>query len=166
MSAPGRCASESASEASARVPRGAAPSFLCGAAIVLLLSASVFFRFYGLEQKLLWHDEMATRVFAAGHTVDEWKDVLFTGEIFDVAEVEKFQRHEPKKSIAESVREMAEDDPQHPPLYYLLARVWVGIFGDAIGTLRALSAVASLLTLAGVWWLSRELLTYVPMPPL
>lgn len=132
-------------------------ALLPAAAIALVIALSVFFRFYGLEKKLLWHDEMATRVFAAGYTVDEWKDALFTGEIFDVADVQKYQRHNPEKSVGEAIRGLAEDDPQHPPLYYILTRIWVGVFGDGIATLRALSALASLLTLAAVYWLAREL---------
>ena len=31
---------------------------------------------------------------------------------------------------------LARLDPQHPPLYYVLARLWVGLFGMGTGALR------------------------------
>ncbi|HVO29207.1 MAG TPA: glycosyltransferase family 39 protein [bacterium] len=129
----------------------------------LLLGLTVFFRFWHLEQKLLWHDELATRVFAAGYTVDEWKRALYTGEIFDVADVERFQHLNPARSVGAAIRGLAEDDPQHPPLYYVLARLWVLTFGDRIATLRALSALFSLLSIPLMYWLARELFDSEPI---
>lgn len=136
------------------VPKGQGRAAL---AIAVVLILGLIFRFYGLGQKLLWHDELATRVFAAGYTVEEWKAALYTGEIFDVAEVQKYQRHNPSRSVAEATRDLAENDPQHPPLYYVLTRIWVSLFGDGLATLRALSACVSLLCWFGMFWLSREL---------
>lgn len=133
------------------------PSLLHTLGLGLLVVLSIFFRFYHLEQKLLWHDELATRVFAAGYTVDEWKAALYTGEIFDVAEVQRFQHLNPDRSVGAAIRGLAQDDPQHPPLYYILARIWVVLFGDRIATLRALSAIVSLLSIPAVFWLAREL---------
>lgn len=125
--------------------------------VALVIALGLFFRFYKIDEKLLWHDELATRVFAAGYTVDEWKKALYTGEIFDVAEVQNYQKHNPSRSVAGAVRDLAENDPQHPPLYYVLTRVWVGLFGDGVGTLRALSALLSILGAFGVYWLAMEL---------
>lgn len=125
--------------------------------VAAVIALGLFFRFYKIDEKLLWHDELATRVFAAGYTVDEWKKALYTGEIFDVAEVQNYQKHNPARSVAGAVRDLAENDPQHPPLYYVLTRIWVGLFGDGIGTLRALSALLSIFGAAGIYWLAFEL---------
>lgn len=123
----------------------------------LCLALGVGLRFYGLGDKLLWHDELATRVFAAGYTVDEWQKALYGGRIFDVSEALHFQRHNPERSVAAGIRGLAEDDPQHPPLYYVLTRIWVGLFGDALATLRAMSALFGVLTLFSVYWWAWEL---------
>ncbi len=125
--------------------------------IGLAIGLGVFFRFYHLEEKLLWHDELATRVFAAGYTVEEWKKELFTGEIFDVSEVQKYQHNNPDRSVVDAIVELAENDPQHPPLYYALTRIWETLFGDAIGTLRSLSVIFGLLCLPAIFWLAMEL---------
>lgn len=139
------------------------PVRLAAALVVLVIAASAFFRFEGLGRKVLWHDELATRVFAAGYTVEEWQEELFRGEIVDVAEVQKWQRLAPDRPvITDGIRDLAERDPQHPPLYYVLARVWAVVFGDGIGTLRAFSAIASVLALAAAYWLSREAFRSTP----
>ncbi|MFH1468349.1 MAG: hypothetical protein ABIO70_28430 [Pseudomonadota bacterium] len=51
---------------------------------------------------------------------------------------------------------LAADEPQHPPAYYLLARGWVGLFGDGIRALRVLSVLIPLLGLPALWWLVRD----------
>jgi uncharacterized membrane protein len=130
---------------------------LLRALLLIALALGLFFRFYKLEDKLLWHDELATRVFAAGYTVEEWKKALYTGEIFDVSQVTNYQRHNPSRSVAGAVRDLAENDPQHPPLYYVTTRIWVGLFGDGVGTLRALSAICSILGAFALFWLATEL---------
>lgn len=45
----------------------------------------------------------------------------------------------------------------HPPLYYLVLSVWMGAFGTGEAALRSLGAVASILTVGGIWWLGRRL---------
>lgn len=125
--------------------------------LIAALAAGLFFRFYKLDEKLLWHDELATRVFAAGYAVKEWQKDLYTGEIFDVAEVQKYQRHNPERSVTHAIRDLAQNDPQHPPLYYVSTRIWVGLVGDSLYALRALSAIFSILGAFALYWLALEL---------
>jgi uncharacterized membrane protein len=127
------------------------------AALVLVILLGVFFRFGGIDQKLVWHDEVYTRIFAAGHSSSDWGDALYTGRALSTETVLAFQRHNPDRSVADTVRGLAQDEPQHPPLYYILARGWVSLFGDGIGTLRSLSALLSLLGFPAIYWLCREL---------
>ncbi|MFO0547355.1 MAG: glycosyltransferase family 39 protein [Polyangiaceae bacterium] len=117
----------------------------------------VFVRFYGLGEKLLWHDEVATRIFAAGYTHDDWKSELLTGRVFDVSEVQRFQRMSPDRSVLKVIGVLAKDDPHHPPLYYVLACLWATVAGVEIGPLRGLSVLFGLAMLPGLYWLAREL---------
>jgi uncharacterized membrane protein len=55
------------------------------------------------------------------------------------------------------VRHLGQRDPQHPPLFYALARVWSHVFGDSIVSLRASAAAWSVLALPCVFWLALEL---------
>jgi uncharacterized membrane protein len=127
------------------------------ALIALTICLGVFLRFWALDEKLAWHDEVATRILAAGYLHDEWKAALYTGGVIDVADVQRYQHHNPERSVVKTITGLAQDDPQHPPLYYVLARLWISGLGDGIGTLRALSALLSLLCFPGIYWLCKEL---------
>lgn len=127
--------------------------------IVLILTAGVGFRFYGLgvQDKLLWHDEVYTRLFAAGAQAREWRAQIYTGEPIPVAAIQALMRNRPERSVGDTIRGLAADEPQHPPLYYILARLTVSYFGDNIATLRALSAALSLAAFPALFWLCMEL---------
>jgi uncharacterized membrane protein len=117
----------------------------------------MFLRLDQIGDKLLWHDEVYTRVFAAGYQAADWQPLLFSGEVVDVGEVLRFQQNAPGRSAVDTVRGLARDEPQHPPLYYVLARLVVSVFGDGIGALRALSAAAGIVAIAAMYGLAREL---------
>ncbi len=135
--------------------RGRHSLLLAGVAAVLL--AGLFFRFGGLDDRLFWHDEVYTRFFAAGHASEDWQAVVYTGGVFTAGDVQDLQRHDPARSVGDTVRGLARDEPQHPPLYYVLARLHVSVFGNGVATIRALSAALSLLALPAMFWLCVEL---------
>ena len=130
---------------------------LQAAAVIVVLLLGVFFRFGDLDSRLFWHDEVFTKFFAAGRSVVDWQEVAYTGDVFTAGQVQALQRHDPSASVLDTVVALARDEPQHPPLYYVLARLQVSLFGDSIGTLRALSGLLGLLVLPAAFWLCREL---------
>ncbi len=130
---------------------------LTAVAVALVLLAGLALRADHLADKLVWHDEIATRIFAAGYTTDDWKEAIYTGRVVPVAEVRAYQSPNPDRTTWQVIDGLARLDPQHPPLYYVLARLWVGLFGMGTGALRSLSVLASLLGLPAAWWLGREL---------
>ncbi|MCA9708191.1 MAG: glycosyltransferase family 39 protein [Myxococcales bacterium] len=85
-------------------------------------------------------------------------DVLFDGTPKSVADLLGVQWPRPGRGLADTVRALASDDPQHPPLYYALAWLWVQAFGCSITVLRSLSVVLGLLALPSMYWLCVELL--------
>ncbi len=133
------------------------PSRALAATVVFLIALGVFFRLHGLDTKVFWHDEVYTKFFAAGYQSHDWQTTLYTGQVLDVEQLQQFHRHDPDRTVADTVRGLARDEPQHPPLYYVLARLWVSWFGDAVATLRLLSALLGLLALPAMWWLADEL---------
>lgn len=62
-----------------------------------------------------------------------------------------------RHSLWEGWRWLIEVD-QHPPLYYSLLHVWIGIFGSLEGAVRTLSALASVLTIPVLYAACRRLL--------
>ncbi len=135
--------------------------------IALALALGIFFRFYHLDRKVFWGDEVFTAMRASGYSAAEVIERTYTGEILDLADLQQYQR-----PIARSWQETWDaliSSPEQAPLYYLLARGWMLMFGDdvagvapadlarSISTWRSLSAVVSLLLFPCVYWLCCEL---------
>ena len=47
----------------------------------------------------------------------------------------------------------------HPPLYFLLLRGWIELFGDSIGSIRSMSAIPGVIAVGLGVWLTRQLST-------
>ena len=125
--------------------------------VVGLVLLGVCLRLYGLEHKIVWHDEVATRVLAAGATMAAQMQGLYNGQVVAVSQVVQYQQVQHATSVLTLIGDLARHDPQHPPLYYLLAKVWVDLWGDSVYVLRTLSVLFSALSLLAMYWLLREL---------
>ncbi len=137
------------------------PSLRTPAATVVLLAVLLllggWFRAHELGDRLVWHDEIATVHMVAGYSISEWKEALYTGEVVDVSEVQRFQKLNRDRSVWDIVQELATHDPQHPPTYYVLVAVWGRLVGEGIGQIRMLSVLGSLLGLWAMYALCWEL---------
>ena len=60
-----------------------------------------------------------------------------------------------RQSVLDMLRWTAAD--VHPPLYFLLLKLWLGLAGDGEFAVRLLSAVSGTLTVAALWYLGRLL---------
>lgn len=125
--------------------------------IVVLLVLGIFFRFFNLESKVFWHDEVYTNLRAAGFTRQEIDQELFQNQIIAAQELQKYQRPKPGSTAADTISSLAIEDPQHPPLYFLIARFWMQAFGSSLTASRTLPALLSLLALPLMYWLGLEL---------
>jgi len=124
-------------------------------AIAILLG--IGFRFFELDRKLYWHDEAYTSLRAAGFTRQEIDDELFQNRIVPAPELQKYQRIKPESTAADTIHSLALEDPQHPPLYFLMARIWMQEFGSSLTASRTLPALLSLLSLPLMYALAQEL---------
>jgi uncharacterized membrane protein len=125
--------------------------------IITLLLLGIFFRFVNLDRKIFWHDETYTSLWISGHSPVEVKQEVFTGHVVSVEDLHKYQHINPGRNVIDTVKQLGKSDPQHPPLYYVMARLWVEWFGDSVAALRSLSAFISLLAFPCAYWLCLEL---------
>ncbi|NEO87156.1 MAG: hypothetical protein F6J87_23290 [Spirulina sp. SIO3F2] len=125
--------------------------------LACLLVLGIFFRFLNLDRKIYWHDEVVTSLRIAGYTGSELIAENFTGQVRSVSDLQKYQQFTPEKKLKDLIRSLAIEDPQHPPLYYIIARFWAQLFGSSVAVNRALVALMSLLIFPGLYWLSMEL---------
>jgi uncharacterized membrane protein len=116
-------------------------------------------RFYRIDSKFYGNDEATTSLHVAGYTFADYRKLL-DGRIRTAADLRLYQTIGRGTTYADTVRAEAVEDPQHPPLYYLLERAWVQHFGGSIAARRALSAIFGTLMLVAGGWLAFELFSW------
>jgi uncharacterized membrane protein len=124
-------------------------------AIVIILG--IAFRFINLDRKVYWHDEVYTSMRAAGYTRGEIDRELFQNKIIPAADLQKFQQIKPNSTVTDTIASLKIEDPQHPPLYFLIARLWMQMFGGSVTASRFLPALLSLVSLPLMYRLALEL---------
>ncbi|MDB9314370.1 glycosyltransferase family 39 protein [Spirulina sp. CS-785/01] len=122
-----------------------------------LLVLGIILRFYQLGDKVFWHDEVHTALRISGYSATEVIEEVFTGEVVQPEDLLQYQQPHPQRSPLATVSLLAKEDSQHPPVYYLLAAIWVRVFGASPAILRSLSAILSLLVFPAIYWLCWEL---------
>ena len=126
--------------------------------IVVILITGIFFRFTNLDRKVYSFDESITSLRISGYTWTEMVQQDFQGKIISVADLQrKYQHANSEKSWLDTVKGLATEEPQLPPLYFILARFWVQLFGPEVATVRSFSAWMSLLVFPSIYWLCWEL---------
>ncbi|WP_442945002.1 glycosyltransferase family 39 protein [Nostoc sp.] len=112
--------------------------------IIFLLAMGILFRFFNLDGKVYWHDETYASLRISGYTKTEAKQQLFNNRVIGGESFTQFQGANPEKSLNDTIMSLAKQDPQHPPLYYIIARLWMEVFGNSVTAIRSLSACISL----------------------
>lgn len=132
---------------------------------LFLITIGIVFRFVNLNHKVYWHDEVYTTFRAAGYTRQAIDQTLFQNQVIQFGDLQKFQHIKPYSTYSDTLRSLALEDPQHPPLYFWLTRAWMQaldaplktLFHSSLTTQRSLPAWLSLLSLPLMYGLAWEL---------
>jgi len=114
-------------------------------------------RFVNLDRKVYWNDEVFTSLRISGYTQAKFIQQTFNGREIGVKDLQKFQRPNSEKGLSGTIEGLATEEPQHPPLYFIIGRFWVELFGNSVTVTRSLSALISLFVFPGIYWLCSEL---------
>jgi uncharacterized membrane protein len=125
--------------------------------IVVVLVLGIFFRFANLGQKVYSLDESYTSLRLSGYTESELIEQVVDGKVRNIKYLQKYQRINSEKTVVDTVKGLALEEPQLAPLYFVAARFWVQLFGDSVAVTRSISVVFSLLALPCMYWLCLEL---------
>ena len=125
--------------------------------LTIVIILGIAFRFINLDRKVYWHDEVYTSMRAAGFTRGEIDQELFQNKIIPASTLQKFQQIKPGSTVNDTINSLKVEDPQHPPLYFLMARFWMQNFGGSLIASRLLPALLSLVSLPLMYKLAMEL---------
>lgn len=123
---------------------------------IVILLLGIFFRFANLDGKVFWVDEVATAVRVSGYTVAEITQDLQAQDVVTPQDLWQYQIINQERNFIDSWRALTKS-PEHAPLYFLLTRLWLDLWGNSITIIRALSACFSLLIFPSLYWLLQEL---------
>lgn len=124
---------------------------------IAILGIGIVFRVINIEEKVYWHDEAYTSLRISGYTMKEFAQGAYANREKSIKYLQTFQRFKPGSQLKDTIRSLAVEDSQHPPLYYILLRYWVKLFGNSITAIRSLSILFGLLAFPCLYWLCLEL---------
>ncbi|MBE9011127.1 glycosyltransferase family 39 protein, partial [Pseudanabaenaceae cyanobacterium LEGE 13415] len=123
---------------------------------ICLLVIGILFRFTNLELKPYWLDEAFTSFRLSGYSNEEVMQQI-GDRVLTVQELRKYQQPLPENTSFDTIEQIATEEPQLTPLYFVVLRAWKQMFGSAIATIRSLSAILSVLAFPCLYWLCLEL---------
>ncbi|MGD1866901.1 MAG: hypothetical protein ACFB0D_20310 [Phormidesmis sp.] len=123
--------------------------------ILGLLLFGLYARFADVGQKVYTVDEVRGILRASGVTSQEFIDTVYTGEPLTNSDLQKYQTASVDRPLGAAMSAFA-NNPEHPPLYYLLMRFSLQIFSTAAAS-RWLAIAFSILLLPATYWLCQIL---------
>lgn len=123
---------------------------------ICLLAIGILCRFSNLDLKPYWLDEAFTSFRLSGYSNIEVMQQI-GDRIITVRELQKYQQLVPETTSFDTIEQIATQEPQLTPLYFVVLRTWMRTFGSGIATIRSLSAIFSVLAFPCLYWLCLEL---------
>jgi uncharacterized membrane protein len=125
-------------------------------ALAVVIFSGVALRVCCLDRQVVSDDEVWTAFRVAGVSESELAS-SFDDRVHDVASWRARFFTPSARGTPAIVRTLAHDEPQWPPLYYVLTWSWERIAGNSPVATRTLAAVLGILAIPAVAWLAREL---------
>ena len=122
---------------------------------LIAIAIGAFARVDALDRKVLWFDESSSLLRISGHTQGEFY-ALFDNRVHRSDALLALQHVTPQRGLPATLASLREE-PQRGPLYYLLARIWIGAVGNATAAVRGLSVTFGIGGIALAFALGRRL---------
>ncbi len=136
--------------------------------ITVILLLGIFFRFANLDSKVYWGDETVTSLRISGYNLQELQtfansdepDGMASLRSLSIQDIQKYQYPNSEKGFIDTINGLAIEEPQHPPLYFVMVKQWVQWFGNSVPITRSFSALISLLAFPLIYLVCQELFSF------
>ncbi len=128
--------------------------------ITVILLLGIFFRFANLDSKVYWGDETVTSLRISGYNLQELQTFANSDRPLSIQDLQKYQYPNSEKGFIDTINGLAIEEPQHPPLYFVMVKQWVQWFGNSVTITRSFSALISLLTFPLIYLVCQELFSF------
>jgi uncharacterized membrane protein len=120
----------------------------------LIIILSIILRFWQLELKPMWIDEILTALFTLGKNYD----LIPVNTIFTFSELDKIFRLNTPTNCGEITHNLIAQST-HPPIYFCLTNYWLTINNNShhslIWQLRSFPALIGVITIGAIYYLNR-----------
>jgi uncharacterized membrane protein len=129
---------------------------------IVLVLLGIFFRFYHLDSKVFWNDEVYSAVPVSGYTVEgittEWQPGASNPKLTRDDVLERYQTRALNTTVSDTLQSVAVEEPQNSPLFFVLSRQWIDLtnLSPRLG-MRSLAALMSVVGLPFAYLLGMEL---------
>ena len=123
--------------------------------IIGLILVGIYARCANLSEKVYTVDEVRGLMRASGYAESALVESLYTGEIITASRLQQYQTPSVESSLGDALGAFT-NNPEHPPLYYLLMRFCLQLFHVPVSA-RWLAVGFGLLVLPAIYWLCLEL---------
>jgi uncharacterized membrane protein len=128
--------------------------------LVLSIIIGVAIRLINLEQKIYWKDEVFTSLRVSGYTEEDVKKNLYKGKILSLKDLQEYQQTTLFNNPLGTFYGLAKEEAQLPPLYFLIVKFWVSLFGNTVTVTRSISVILSIVSCLLIYLLCRELFDF------
>ena len=121
-------------------------------ALVAFLLLGLCLRFWQLDAKPLWLDEVLTGIFTLGHSTQD----LPLNQFLPLSALDQIFSFQPYQTCAVLAQRLATESV-HPPLFFCLLYGWMNWLRPEnwIWAMRALPALFGVAAIAAIYWLNR-----------
>ncbi|MEO0394694.1 MAG: hypothetical protein AAF243_01755 [Cyanobacteria bacterium P01_A01_bin.137] len=123
---------------------------------VVCLLVGIGLRCTNAAHKVYWHDEVFTTIRVLGYSGSTIEEQVLAKNLVSAADLQAFQQFPEIRRWSDTWAALASH-PEHPPLFYLLERLWVGVFAPSVTSFRALAVVFGLGLLPLTYWMGQQL---------
>ncbi|EKV01128.1 putative membrane protein [Leptolyngbya sp. PCC 7375] len=124
--------------------------------LVVCLLVGITLRCTNAAHKVYWHDEVYTTIRVLGHSGKALEKQVTQAPVISASELQELQQFPQPRRWGDTWSALVSH-PEHPPLFYLLERLWVGVLSPSITSFRALAIVFGLALLPLTYWLCQQL---------
>ncbi len=125
--------------------------------LIIILTVGIIFHLINIDKKVYWFDEVYTSFRVSGYQGKEIDREIFQNKIITNNDLSKFLSPNPNSSVIDTIQSLVKEDPQHPPLYFVINRFWNKVFGNSVLSYRSLAVLFSLLCLPFMYGLAKKL---------
>ena len=128
--------------------------------LITIIVSGITLRCIHIDGRLYWGDEIFTSLRIAGYGSAELKQELVNKSIANVTDLMVYQQPNFIRGLGGTLQGLITEEPQHAPIYFLLANIWTYWFQDfsnSVLVVRSFSVFISLLSFPCLYWLCLEL---------